>query len=81
MMATIVLAGLIYFVCEVYLDDIIIYGTGEKQFLQRLDTVVERLLHKRINLIEFINAPSSLILFFSLTTFLLCMANCACKSS
>ena len=48
MMATIVLAGLIYFVCEVYLDDIIIYGTGEKQFLHRLDTVLERLLHKNI---------------------------------
>ena len=43
MMATIVLAGLIYFICEVYLDDIIVHAKTEEEFLQRLRTVLSAL--------------------------------------
>jgi drug/metabolite transporter (DMT)-like permease len=39
MMASIVLAGLIYFICEMYLDDCIVHGAGNDQFLQRLEEV------------------------------------------
>jgi hypothetical protein len=39
MMATVVLAGLIYIILEVYLDDILIYATSESQFLDRLRLV------------------------------------------
>ena len=42
MMASIVLIGLMYFICEMYLDDCIVHGKGPKQFLERLRTVLER---------------------------------------
>jgi hypothetical protein len=42
MMASVVLIGLIYFICEMYLDDCIVYGRGPKQFCQRLRDVLER---------------------------------------
>ena len=36
-MASDVLRGLIYLTCEVYLDDIIVFGSGNEEFCQRLD--------------------------------------------
>ena len=43
LMATIVLAGLIYTICEVYLDDIIVYATTEDEFVEDLTEVFKRL--------------------------------------
>jgi hypothetical protein len=40
---TIVLAGIIYSIVESYLDDLIIFGRTEQEYLQRLITVLERL--------------------------------------
>ena len=42
MMATVVLAGLLYVTCETYLDDCIVFGKGPDQFLQRLRAVFIR---------------------------------------
>ena len=39
MMAKIVLLGLIYHICEVYFDDIIVYGKGFEEFCERLRAV------------------------------------------
>ena len=39
MMATIVLAGLLYVTCEMYLDDCIVFGKEPDEFLQRLRDV------------------------------------------
>ena len=50
MMASVVLAGLIYRICEVYLDDIIIYGNGHREFCERLDKLFQRLREKNISL-------------------------------
>ena len=47
-MSTEVLNGLIYTICEIYLDDIIIYGTTEEEFLQNVKTVFDRLKEKNI---------------------------------
>jgi hypothetical protein len=41
-LATIVLAGLIYTICELYIDDIIIYARTEDEFCERLALVLER---------------------------------------
>ena len=41
-MATVVLTGLIYIICEVYLDDILVYGTDEVEFVARLAQVFAR---------------------------------------
>jgi hypothetical protein len=50
MMASIVLLGLIYQICEVYLDDIIVYGNGFDQFCERLEILFQRLENKNISL-------------------------------
>ena len=42
MMASVVLIGLIHFICVVYLDDIIVYATGHLQFCERLETIFQR---------------------------------------
>jgi hypothetical protein len=42
MMASVVLIGSIYFICEMYLDDCIKHGNGPKQFCQRHRDVLER---------------------------------------
>jgi len=42
-MATEVLYGLLYERCELYLDDIIIFGKDEKEFLENLEMVLRRL--------------------------------------
>jgi transposase InsO family protein len=49
-MSTEVLAGLIYSICEVYLDDIIVFGTTEEEFLINLEQVFQRLEEKNITL-------------------------------
>jgi hypothetical protein len=41
-MASVVLIGLIYFICEMYLDDCIVHDKGPKQFCQRLRDVLGR---------------------------------------
>ena len=50
MMASIVLLGLIYSICEVYLGDIIIYSDGHIQLCERLETLFQRLEDKNISL-------------------------------
>ncbi len=42
MMTSIVLAGLLYFICEMYLDDCIVYAKGNDEFIIRLDKVLSR---------------------------------------
>ncbi len=42
MMASEVLAGLLYIFVELYLDDVLIYATNDNAFLERLGTVFER---------------------------------------
>ena len=41
-MATIVLTGLIYHICEMYIDDYILYGNTEGEFVTRLRSIFER---------------------------------------
>ena len=47
-MASVVLAGLLYFICELYLDDITVYGSTEDQFITNLRTVFVRLVFHNI---------------------------------
>jgi len=42
MMASVVLHGLIYKICEMYLDDCIVHAKGETEFLIRLEEVFKR---------------------------------------
>jgi hypothetical protein len=42
MMTSVVLVGLIYFICEMYLDDCIVHSVGDDQFLERLEKVLEQ---------------------------------------
>ena len=49
-MSTVVLAGLIYIICEVYLDDIIIHGRTAVEFLDNLRAVFERIRKHNIKL-------------------------------
>ena len=49
-MATIVLAGLIYIICELYLDDCIIYANSETEFLERLRQIFQRFREYNITL-------------------------------
>jgi transposase InsO family protein len=44
MMASVVLAGLLYFICEVYLDDILVYGDTEDTFITNVRTLFVRLV-------------------------------------
>ena len=48
MMASVVLLGLIYFICEVYLDDVIIFGDTPKDFIDRLRLLFVRFREKNI---------------------------------
>jgi RNase H-like domain found in reverse transcriptase/Reverse transcriptase (RNA-dependent DNA polymerase)/Integrase core domain/Integrase zinc binding domain/Chromo (CHRromatin Organisation MOdifier) domain len=41
-MASVVLAGLIYYICEMYVDDCIVHGKGNDQFLERLELIFQR---------------------------------------
>ncbi len=42
-MQQVVLAGLVGSICEVYIDDIIIHGSTEDEFITNLETVLQRL--------------------------------------
>jgi Reverse transcriptase (RNA-dependent DNA polymerase) len=48
MMASIVLAGLIYFICEVYLDDVIVFADNTNDFIDRLRKLFTRFRLKNI---------------------------------
>ena len=41
-MATIVLVGLIYVMCEMYIDDCIVFADTNDEFVSRLDSVLGR---------------------------------------
>jgi hypothetical protein len=43
MMTSVVLVGLIYFICEMYFDDCIVHAVGDDQFLERLEKVLAQL--------------------------------------
>ena len=49
-MAEYVLHGLIYIICEVYIDDLLIYGRTEEEFLRNVETVFERLREYNVTL-------------------------------
>lgn len=42
-MASVVLAGLVYIICEIYIDDVLIHGRTEEDFLVNLRKVLDRL--------------------------------------
>jgi hypothetical protein len=42
-LATVVLQGLMYSICELYIDDILIHARSETEFLERLESVLARL--------------------------------------
>lgn len=48
MMAAFVLAGLVYFICEIYLDDCIIHAANNKTFIERLEQVFQRFSKHKI---------------------------------
>lgn len=48
MMVTVVLVGLVYIICEVYLDDIIIHAKTDLEFLERLRQVFQRFRKHRM---------------------------------
>ena len=50
MMAEYVLHGLIYIICEVYIDDLLIYGRTEDEFLRNVKNVFERLREYNVTL-------------------------------
>ena len=43
-LAYVVLAGLLYQICEIYVDDLIVYGVDEDDFIKNLRTIFERLV-------------------------------------
>ena len=47
-MASVVLASLIYYICEMYVDDCIVHGKGNDQFLERLEIVFQRFSKHKI---------------------------------
>ena len=49
-MANTVLQGLVYKICDIYIDDIIIYGTIEEEFLRNFETVLQRLREYNVTL-------------------------------
>ena len=49
-MATVVLAGLIYSICEVYLDDVIVYASSIDELITNLTKVFERFRKHNITL-------------------------------
>ena len=48
MMASVILVGLIYFICEVYLDDVIIFGDTPTEFIERMRIIFTRFRLKNI---------------------------------
>lgn len=47
-LATEVLDGLIYNICLIYIDDLVIFGRSKEEFVKNLEIVLERLASKRI---------------------------------
>ncbi len=50
MMASRVLAGLLYIFVELYLDDVLVYAMNDDEFLERLQIVFERFRQFNITL-------------------------------
>jgi hypothetical protein len=50
MMASRLLAGLLYIFVELYLDDVLVYATNDEEFLERLRIVFERFRQFNITL-------------------------------
>ena len=50
MMMTIVLVGLLYVICEVYIDDVIVHGKTPEEFIDRLRQVFQRFRTYNISL-------------------------------
>ncbi len=50
MMASVILAGLLYIFVELYLDDVLVYATSVEEFLERLRIVFERFRQFNITL-------------------------------
>ncbi len=50
MMASVVLAGLLYSIVELYLDDVLVYANSEDELIERLCTVFTRLRRFNITL-------------------------------
>ena len=48
MMASIVLVGLLNGMCEVYIDDVLVFGKTEDEFITNLRAVLERLQKHRL---------------------------------
>jgi len=42
LLATVVLAGLLYFICELYIDDILLHAMTQMEFSIRLETLLTR---------------------------------------
>ena len=49
-MATIVLVGLIYIICELYIDDILLYAKSEDEFCSNLEQILQRCRQYNIKL-------------------------------
>ena len=47
-MATVVLAGLMYTACELYIDDILVFGKDEDEFVENLDKVLTALAKRNM---------------------------------
>jgi hypothetical protein len=50
MIASIVLAGLLYITVELYLDDVLVYATTEDEFTERLGKLFQRFRQHNITL-------------------------------
>ncbi len=50
MIATVVLSGLLYICCELYIDDVIVFGRDESEFLNHLEQVLQRLQERNVSL-------------------------------
>ena len=50
MMASVVLCGMIYILCEVYMDDVLIYGKSEGEFVENLTKVFKRFREHNITI-------------------------------
>ncbi len=50
MIATIVLSGLLYICCELYIDDVIVFGRNEDEFIENLEKVLKQLQERNVSL-------------------------------
>jgi hypothetical protein len=47
-LATVVLLGILYIICELYIDDLLIFGKTDDEFVENLDTVLGRMVKYNI---------------------------------